>query len=242
MKKLISAFLFPLFIYPQGWNTELIGSLEYSQGLNDIWGYKADNGNEYALVGTETGTSIVRIDDGFFGLVEVGFIPGNNSVWRDVKIHGHYMYIGTEASQGIQVVNIEDPENAELVYTWEGVTNSHNIFQADGYLYVVGASGYHIHILDLSNPAQPVEVGGWSEEYIHDLYVRGDYAYAAGIYTSTMYIIDISDKTNPTTVTSWTYPGSAHACWDVTRKQRHGGSFRPSVICIVFKLSLDPGG
>jgi choice-of-anchor B domain-containing protein len=213
MKKLISVFLFPLFIYPQGWNTELIGSLEYSQGLNDIWGYKAGNGNEYALVGTETGTSIVRIDDGFFGFVEVGFIPGDNSVWRDVKTHGHYMYIGTEASQGIQVVNIEDPENAELVYTWEGVTNSHNIFQADGYLYVVGASGYHIHILDLSNPAHPVEVGGWTGEYIHDLYVQGDYAYAAGIYSSTMYIIDISDKTNPVTVTSWTYPGSAHACW-----------------------------
>ncbi|HIB29881.1 MAG TPA: choice-of-anchor B family protein, partial [Candidatus Marinimicrobia bacterium] len=113
----------------------------------------------------------------------------------------------------MQVVNIEDPENAELVYTWEGVTNSHNIFQADGYLYVVGASGYHIHILDLSNPAQPVEVGGWTGEYIHDLYVHGDYAYAAGIYSSTMYIIDISDKTNPVTVTSWTYPGSAHACW-----------------------------
>ena len=123
------------------------------------------------------------------------------------------MYIGTEASQGIQVVNIEDPENAELVYTWEGVTNSHNFFQADGYLYVVGASGYHIYILDLSNPAQPVEVGGWTGEYIHDLYVQGDYAYAAGIYSSTMYIIDISDKTNPVTVTSWTYPGSAHACW-----------------------------
>ena len=213
MKKQISAFLFPLLIYSQGWNTELIGSFGYSQGLNDIWGYKADNGNEYALVGTETGTSIVRVNDIFFGLVEVGFIPGDNSVWRDIKTYGHYMYIGTEASQGIQVVNIEDPENAELVYTWEGVTNSHNIFQADGYLYVVGASGYHIHILDLSNPAQPVEVGGWTGEYIHDLYVHGDYAYAAGIYSSTMYIIDISDKTNPVTVTSWTYPGSAHACW-----------------------------
>ena len=70
-----------------------------------------------------------------------------------------------------------------------------------------------MHILDLSDPAQPVEIGAWSGEYIHDVYVRGDYAYAAGIYTSTMYIIDISDKTNPQTVTSWSYPGMAHACW-----------------------------
>ena len=169
MRKLILAFLFPIFIYSQGWNTELIGNINYSQELNDVWGYTADNGSEYALVGTETGTSIVRVSDNLFGLVEVGFIPGDNSIWRDIKTYGHYMYIGTEAQQGIQVVNIEDPENAELVYTWTGITSSHDIFQADGYLYVVGASDYDIHILDLSNPAQPVEVGGWTGEYIHDL-------------------------------------------------------------------------
>ena len=46
--------------------------------------------------------------------------------------YNHYMYIGTEASQGIQVVDIEDPENAQLVYTWTEVSNSHNIHVHDG--------------------------------------------------------------------------------------------------------------
>ena len=213
MRKLFVIFLFPILIYSQSWNIDLVGNFDYSQDVNDIWGYQSANGTEYALVGTYNGTSIVRVSEGFGGIQEVGFIPGDNSIWRDVKTYNHYMYVGTEASQGIQVVDIEDPENAELVYTWTGVSNSHNIFQADGYLYVVGASGYDVHILDLSNPAQPVEIGGWNGEYIHDIYVRGDYAYGAGIYSSTMYIIDISDKTNPQTVASWSYSGMAHACW-----------------------------
>ena len=110
MRNLFVIFLFPIFMYSQGWNTELIGNLEYSQELNDVWGYTANDGNEYALVGTETGTSIVRINEGLSGLQEVAFIPGNNSIWRDIKTYGHYMYVGTEASQGIQVVDIEDPE------------------------------------------------------------------------------------------------------------------------------------
>lgn len=136
--KILAALLLPILISAQSWNCELIGQLDYSQLANDIWGYVASDGTEYALVGTSTGTSIVDVSTDEANPTEVAFIPGQSSTWRDVKTYGHYMYVGTEASQGIQVVDIVDPENAELVYTWTGVTNSHNIFQADGYLYVWG--------------------------------------------------------------------------------------------------------
>ena len=210
---ILTVMLLPVLIFAQSWNCELIGQLDYSQLANDIWGYVASDGTEYALVGTSSGTSIVDVSTDESNPTEVAFISGQNSTWRDVKTYDHYMYVSTEASQGIQVVDIQDPPNAQLVYTWDGVSGAHNIFQADGYLYVIGASGYNMHILDLSNPAQPEEVGGWNGEYLHDVYVRGDYAYGCGIYSSTMYIIDISDKTNPFTVTSWSYSGAAHACW-----------------------------
>ena len=201
-------------IFSQSWNTTLIGQLDYSQFVNDVWGYKADNGKEYALVGTSLGTSIVDVTTNPFQPEEVGFISGEESIWRDVKVYNHHMYISTEADMGIQVVDISDPENPELVLEWDEISQAHNIFQADGYLYVVGANGgEHIEILDVSNPAVPVRVGGWTNEYIHDVYVRDNYAYACGISSSTMYIIDVSDKTNPYTETSWTYPGAAHAAW-----------------------------
>ncbi|SVD57980.1 uncharacterized protein METZ01_LOCUS410834, partial [marine metagenome] len=43
-------------IFSQEWNTTFIGQLDYPQFVNDVWGYKADNGKEYALVGTSLGT------------------------------------------------------------------------------------------------------------------------------------------------------------------------------------------
>jgi len=203
----------------QNFNTELVGHLEYEQGLNDVWGYAASNGIEYALVGSNTGTSIVDVTTNPSEPEEVAFISGLESTWRDIKTYQNYMYVCTEAQQGIQVVDISSPEEAALVETWTGDNDEgvsvHNIFQADGYLYVVGtnASFGDMHILALSNPAAPILVGTWTGEYLHDVYVRDNYAYGAGIYSSTMYIIDISDKSNPTTVASWTYPGKAHACW-----------------------------
>ena len=46
-------------------NIDSIGHLDlntpHDQGLNDIWGYVDENGNEYALVGGEKGTSVVDI-------------------------------------------------------------------------------------------------------------------------------------------------------------------------------------
>jgi len=206
--------LFASNVFSQSWNTTLIGQLDYPQFVNDVWGYKAENGKEYALVGTSLGTSIVDVTTNPFQPVQVGFIPGEESTWRDIKFYNNHMYISTEAEMGIQVADITDPESPELVYEWEGISRAHNLFQADGYLYVVGADeGEDMEILDLSNPAEPARVGGWLGEYLHDVYVRDNYAYGCGIYSSTMYIIDVSDKSNPFTVTSWSYPGSAHAAW-----------------------------
>ena len=67
------------------------------------------------------------------------------------------MYIGTEANradpyllensgeyyvipQGVQVVDLSNPEDAELVYEWDGVVQSHNVMEYDGYLYVIGSN------------------------------------------------------------------------------------------------------
>ena len=53
----------------QSYNMTLLGKLDYEQGLNDVWGYVDDIGNEYAIVGVINGTSIVDVTDPF-NLVE----------------------------------------------------------------------------------------------------------------------------------------------------------------------------
>ena len=62
-----------------------------------IFGSWVDSaGNEYAIVGTNDGTSIFDLSDPA-NPNEVLFVPGMNSIWRDVKTYGHYAYVTTEA-------------------------------------------------------------------------------------------------------------------------------------------------
>ncbi|MCH7733441.1 MAG: hypothetical protein IIB44_13200 [Candidatus Marinimicrobia bacterium] len=100
--KLFKIILFlPLMLSAQALNTELMGHLAYAQDLKDIWGYVASDGTEYALVGTYTGTSIVDVSTDPGNPTKGAFISGQGSIWRDIKTYDHYMYVGTEASQGI---------------------------------------------------------------------------------------------------------------------------------------------
>ena len=63
--------------------------------LNDIWGWVDSSGNEYAIVGMNNGTSIIDLSDPL-SPQEVLFVPGMNSIWRDIKTYGHYAYVTTD--------------------------------------------------------------------------------------------------------------------------------------------------
>ena len=232
------------------YNTELVGInntanevLVGASTYNDIWGYTSSDGKEYALIGTWDGTQIIDISTNPNNPTTVGYIPGSYSTHRDIKTYDSYMYIGTEANradpylleesgeyyvipQGIQVVDLSDPENAELVYEWDGVVQSHNIMEYEGYLYVIGSNQYEsgdgqiswglddLIILDLeTNPSMPVKVGGWSGEYIHDVCLYEDRLYASAIYSDQVYAFDVSDKTNPQLIAQWSGIPNSHACW-----------------------------
>ena len=232
------------------YNTELIGTNNTANEIligasiyNDIWGYTAINGKEYALVGVWDGTQIIDISTDPNNPITVGYIPGSYSTHRDIKTYDEYMYIGTEANradpylleetgeyhvipQGIQVVDLSNPEQAELVYEWDGVVQSHNIMEYEGYLYIIGSNQYESNdgtlswglddliILDLqTDPSMPVKVGGWSGEYIHDVCLNENILYASAIYSDQVYAFDVSDKSNPQVITQWEGIPHSHACW-----------------------------
>jgi len=220
-------------------NEVLIGASTY----NDIWGYTSANGKEYALIGTWDGTQIIDISTNPEYPSAVGYIPGSYSTHRDIKTYDEYMYIGTEANradpylmeetgeyhvipQGIQVVDMSNPEDPELVYEWDGVVQSHNIMEHEGYLYVIGSNQYESNdgtlswglddliILDINtDPSMPVKVGGWSGEYIHDVCLHENILYASAIYSDQVYAFDVSDKSNPELITQWGGIPNSHACW-----------------------------
>jgi choice-of-anchor B domain-containing protein len=210
-------------------NVQLLGSLNSYPGnaYTDVWGYEAD-GREYAFIGIAGGTSIVDVTNPL-NPEEVVFIQGPLAPpyeWRDFKTHSHYLYVTSEgdgSGSGLQIIDLSQlPDTAFLVNTYDQTFNSaHNLFIADGFAYVVGTNLGGIHILDLSNPTNPVQTAYYSASgYVHDVYVWNDSAYASS--ADTYDLIDLTNKSNPQLISqSAPLPGIyAHSGW-LTEDKRY---------------------
>lgn len=219
--------LFAAIICSQN-NVTLLSHLDqYSAaGYNDIWGYVDGSGTEYALLGVRTGTSIVNLANPQ-NPVEVTFIPGPQSIWRDIKVHNTYAYVITEqtgSGQGLQIIDLSQlPTAATLVNTIDTwFTRAHNIFIDNGFAFVIGTDGGGgMHILDLSNPVNPTRSSYYTGSgYIHDVYVWNDtvVACAEDVYD----LVDIADKNNAQLISrSIALPGIyAHSGW-MTEDKRY---------------------
>lgn len=193
-------------------NTYLLRNLNqhYTSTLySAVWGYKAPNGSEYAILGCPTGTSFVDITDSA-NIREVAYLTGLTSSWREMKTYSHYAYIVSEATNSkLQIVDLQYlPDSVHLVTTWSytGYTKTHSISQSDHYIYLNGgnsAANGGITVLDVANPESPVKLGQWTTLYVHDCRVDNDTIYAANINDGKVSIINATNKNSLATVTSF---------------------------------------
>lgn len=209
-------------------NVDSLSHINYQQlhaaNLNDVWGYVDELGNEYALVGTSKGTSIVDVTNPA-NPVEVFWLPGTESIWRDPSSHGDFAYVTTEAEDGLLIIDLSPlPQSTNLttsIYT--GPTNApwqsaHTCFvDENGYAYIFGANRGNggVIMLDVfTNPMAPVEVGVFDNWYCHDGYVRNDTMYLSHIYDGFLSLVDVNDKTAPILLGTKTTPSSfTHNTW-----------------------------
>jgi len=212
-----------------GQNITLLGSLDPYPGsaYANIWAYAA-GGREYALMGVTGGTTIIDVTNPSTP-VEVAFIPGPQAPpyeWREIKTHLNYAYVvseGTGSGSGMQIIDLSNlPDTASLSATYNTTfTRAHEIFIADGFAYVVGTSQGGMHILDLSTPTNPVQVGYYGASgYVHDVHVWNDTAYVSS--ADTYDLVDLSNKSNPQLISqSAALPGIyAHSGW-LTEDKRY---------------------
>ena len=209
-------------------NIDSLSHIDYQQlhqaNLNDVWAYADGEGNEYAIVGTSKGTSIVDVTDPN-NPVEVFWLPGTESIWRDPCVYSDYAYITTEAEDGLTIIDLSSlPESTNLTHTlytgplgnsWQ---SAHTCFVSeDGYAYIFGSNRGNrgAIILDVhSNPMSPIEVGVFDDWYVHDGYERNDTLYLAHIYEGFISLVDVSDKANPVLIGTRTTPNNfAHNVW-----------------------------
>ncbi|MBK9099018.1 MAG: choice-of-anchor B family protein [bacterium] len=212
-----------------GQNINLLGSINPYPGTayTDVWGYE-ENGREYAFIGMTGGTSIIDVTDPA-NPEEIIQIQGPTAPpyeWRDFKTHSHYLYVTSEGNgngSGLQIIDLSQlPDTAFLVNTYNQTFNSaHNLYIADGFAYVVGTSQGGMHILDLSDPINPVQSAYYSASgYVHDVYVWNDTAYVSS--ADTYELVNVTNKSNPQLINqSSVLPGIyAHSGW-LTEDKRY---------------------
>ncbi|MDC1198791.1 choice-of-anchor B family protein [bacterium] len=218
---------------------DAIGGTASNSAGNDIWGWTAPDGSEYAIMGRVFGTSFVDISDPV-NPVYLGNLPTHGafgSSWRDIKVYGNYAYIVSEAlNHGMQVfdlMQLETMNRANLPVTfaetghYSRAAASHNLHinEDSGFAYMVGNSGKNscsggLHMVNLSNPTNPRFAGCFSADgYTHDVQCvnydgpDGAYANAEICFASnedTLTIVNVTDKSNPVMISRTPYSGSAY--------------------------------
>jgi len=236
MKKSLLLFLIIPFltIAQSNYNMTLLGSYEWSSTEgSDIWGW-ADpiTEDEYALVCLNDGFSCVNVSNPS-NPIEEFYIADINSTWRDVKTWGNFAYVTTEANAGLLIVDLRDMTGNTNYHVSQftnpttgasvSFTAAHNLFiDENGICYIFGASSNSggspadgaIFLDVAANATNPVYLGEWDDEYIHDGMARGDTMYAGCIYTGDLYIVDVSNKSNPLVLGTHQTPDAfTHNAW-----------------------------
>ncbi|MFQ5565498.1 MAG: choice-of-anchor B family protein [Paracoccaceae bacterium] len=216
-----------------------IGGTRTNASGNDIWGWTAPDGSEYALFGRAFGTSFIDISDPT-NPVYLGDLPTHGafgSSWRDIKVYQNHAFIVSEASNhGMQVfdlMQLETMDRAGLPVTfgetdhYSGAAASHNLFinEDSGYAYMVGNSGKRscaggLHMVDISTPTNPRFARCFNGDgYTHDVQCVNyhgpdpDYQGSEICFASnedTVTIVDVTDKKNPAMLSRTPYPGASY--------------------------------
>ncbi len=218
-------------------NTTLRDHLNYNpvgqaaqanNSLNDVWGYVAPDGTEYALVGLRNRVSIVSLADPD-NIVEVANVPGDYSIWRDIKTYGQFAYVVADqgtSDDGILAIDLSNlPTSVSSVSYNTGntsgadLTRAHNIFidETTGLAYVAGSnvnSGGMVIYDIATTPGVPTFVSFAPNVYAHDVYVQGGVMYASEIYIGKITLYDVDDPNNITQMGTQSTPYTfTHNAW-----------------------------
>lgn len=170
----LSAFLFISDKTSAQYNLSLVGHYDYDTiHLSSLWGYTDDAGNEYALVGTELGTSIVDLTNPALP-VELFFVPGKESTWREIKTWNHHAYITTEGGGGVLIIDLTYLPTAIDTISFTGdlihpIERAHTLFiDENGIAYFFGFNALFgdsegAYMVDLNaDPEHPEFIGTYT--------------------------------------------------------------------------------
>ncbi len=155
--------------------------------------------------------------------VDVG---GWNGVYtHDCQVRGNTLYASNISNSEFTILNITNKAAPVIIkqFTWAG-NSSHNAdLSGDGrYLLTTDeVAGGHLHVFDLIDPVNPVQVAEWTANpgaIIHNIHIKGTLAFIS-YYTEGTRVVDISNPAFPVEVGYYdTWPGASggfNGNWEV---------------------------
>ncbi len=199
-------------------DSTLTSTFAHDNVYNDIWGY-AQQGKEYAIIGSTKGVHIFDITDPS-NAYQAEFIMGRDTgvaiIHRDYHTYQHYLYaVSDEGDASLQIIDLSFlPDSAPLVYDSNIVTRIHNIFIDTLHAKLYTADGSGLGIFDISQPTNPTHLHTIGHS-THDVFVHNDTAYL-NLGGSGLYVYDVSVVTSPELIgllDSYPDKGYNHSGW-----------------------------
>jgi hypothetical protein len=202
----------------------------------DTWAFEGSDGRDYAIVGTFMHDRAKVFDVTIpSDPVLTDSIQLDARRINDVKIHPNNR-IGiltregaSDRRNGIVILDLSNPARPTIASQFsETLTGGvHNVWiTADDLVYASHNGTSDLHIIDISDPRNPREVGRWGienpERTLHDVIVQDGYAYLS-YWNDGLITLDVGagthggTPTRPAFVSQFKYPqGNTHTAW------RHG--------------------
>ena len=199
----------------------------------DTWVFEGVNGRDYAYVGTFMYDWMKAWD-----VTDPGAPVLTDSVQldarriNDVKIHPNNR-IGiltregaSDRQNGIVILDLSEPASPSIISEYKRTVPGgvHNVWVEGDLVYAVHNGTRDIHIIDISDPAAPDEVGRWGlppsdNKSLHDVIVQDGYAYLS-YWDDGAVTLDVGagthggTPTEPAFVSRYKYPaGNTHTAW-----------------------------
>ncbi len=204
---------------------------------SDLWVFEGRDGRDYAYTGTHAQGGGQRMfvwdvtDPANPVLTDSVVVDAR--VVNDVKVNddASWAIITREGAStrrnGIVVLDLTEPAHptilAELTDSLTG--GVHNVWINGDVVYAVNDGTSAMNIIDLSDPANPKNVGRWeirpgeTDKTLHDVWARDGYAYLS-YWDDGLVILDVGagthggTPTEPAFVSQISYPeGNTHVAW-----------------------------
>ena len=204
-------------------------NFDFGVSVNDVWGYVAPDGTEYALVGLDTGVAVISLADPDAPDL-IGVTNGVQSIWRDIKTYRDYAYVvSDQRDDGLVIIDLRQlPDTFAVTHVRDTVpgfnrpflrAHNLNIDTTRGLLFTAGgdpninAGGALIFDLK-ADPLHPTVIATGPPIYSHDVYVQDGILYASELYEGQLAIYDTRDLNDITELGRVTTPYTfTHNAW-----------------------------